>query len=133
MEVSPGECGWMVGRRSAAHQTQGFHVAECTYKLYLSIPSVPGDQFHQVQWEGQNRVPQPEVMEWIVINYENSNYKPSAACTVLCRSDKTRGSFDACSKQQYFCYTFLVKYFLPLIFNLDIIKTAPGIYLKISP
>lgn len=133
MGVSPGECGWMVGRRSAAHQTQGFHIAECTNKLYLSIPSVPADQFHQVQWEGQNRVPQPEAMEWVVINYENSNYKPSAACAVLCHSDKMRGSFDACSKQQYFCYTFLVKYFLPLIFNLDIIKTAPGIYLKISP
>lgn len=43
---------------------------------------------------------------------------------------KARSSFEACSKQQYFCYTFLVKYFLPLIFNLDIIKTAPEIYFK---
>lgn len=129
----PRECGWIVGRRSAARQTQGFYIdflTEGTTALSLFLPNVPEDQFHKVQLEGQNRFSKPRAMEWIIINYENSNYKPSAAHMVMCGTDKARGSIEACWKQHYFCYTFLVKYFLPLISNLGIIKTAPGIYFK---
>lgn len=103
-------------------------LAEWTCPLSLSL-TVSEDQFHKTQWGGQNRVSRPGVAERIVINYKNSNYKTPAVLVALCCTDKARGSDGAYSKQQYFCYTVLVKYFLLLIF-INIVKTARGIYFK---
>lgn len=62
------------------------------------------------------------------MNIENA--KIVAVPRVRCHTDIPEGAPEVHLKQQCFSCTLLVNYFFPLIFNLDIIKTAQGIYFK---
>lgn len=100
------------------------------------LPSLPQSQrtdFTKYSVKVNTEFPSLKLQNGSLLIMKTVITKPQQHAWSCAELTKQEAPLEACSKQQYiylYLLHILVKYFLLLIFNLDIIKTAPGIYFK---